>query len=248
MRPTRDELRANLTRVGRHALLGFMIPPLALAVVTWSLVALSGMQQPELVGLFAHVTGTSVPVTIEETNLTEVRTIDRPWFRASTGTLESLGFQVQRDWVARRGSYRGWFRVFQGGDPTVAAFAQQTTYPGAPPPSIAFMSACSPPGTKDPVAGATVWVETADEWSPDGDNGYPPFLKIRLLKGLSTLDLLGEHRRHVAEICQQTPLQEITEQEIVASIEADRVWWFDWCAQSLIGMAADCRSPEAVTP
>jgi hypothetical protein len=230
--------------MGRHAILGFVTPPLAVAVVTWSLVALSGMQQPELIGLFAHVTGANVPVTIEQTNLAEVRTIDRPWFRATTATLEDLGFQTRGDWVARRASYRGWFRIFQGDEPSVAVFAQQTTYPGAPPPSIAFVSACSPPGTKDPIGGATVWVETADEWTPDGDNGYPPFLRTRLLTGLSTFDLLQEHQRHVAEVCSSSPLKELKEQDVVTSIQADREWWFDWCAQSLIGMAADCRSPE----
>ena len=236
-------MRRTAAQVGRHAIVGFVTPPLTIAIVTWGLVALSGMQQPEFVGLFAHLTGTSVETSVEQTDLTAVRTIDREWFSSTNARLGRLGFQPAGDWVARRASYRGWFRVLLSEDPSTACFTQQTTYPGAPPPSVAFVSACSPAGSEDPVAGATVWVETADEKVPEGDTGYPPFLKLKLLPELDLPELLSQHREHVFEVCGSTALTTLREQDIVASIKADRDWWFDWCAQSLLGMTAECRDP-----
>jgi len=245
MRPSPGEMSRTVAQVGHHAVVGFVAPPLTIAIVLWGLVALSGMQQPEFVGLFAHFTGASIETSVEETDLAAVRTIDRNWFDSTNSRLESLGFQPAGDWVARRASYRGWFRVFIGTDPSVAAFAQQTTYPGAPPPSVAFISGCSPAGGVDPVAGATVWVETADERVPDGDSGYPPFLKIKLFPELGLTELLSQHREHVVEVCGAASRKSLREEDVVSSIKADRDWWFDWCAQSLLGMTAECRPPGA---
>lgn len=247
MRASAAERREVLLEVGWRAAAGFAAPPLVTAVAVWSAVVLSGMQRPELAGLFAHLTGESVPVVIAPARLAEERVVDRGWLDGTTATFAAMGMGAAGDHVVQRAAYRGWLRLFEGPDPTEAAFAVQTTYPGAPPPNIAIVSACSPPGSGEPVAGASIWVETSDEYSPDGDTGYPRFLRIVLDPDLDPPALLARHRAHVAEVCAGAPPIPIVSEQLLEVIAADRQWWFDWCAQSLFGMVAECR-PEGEQP
>ena len=244
MRAAGDERRATAGRILRRALIGLLAPPLVVAGVVWSLATLSGMQRPELTGLWVHLTGGSLPVEVVPTALRDEATIDQPWFAATTQQLATLGLEPSAERVVRRGAYRGWVRLFAAEDPGLAAFARQTTYPGAPPPNVAFVSACSPGGGGDEVAGATLWVETSDEVAPPGDTGTPPFLRVALVPDVGLRELLGRHAEHVARACGGAERLPVNAAALTAMIRADRLWWFDWCAQSLVGMAADCRPQE----
>lgn len=224
--------------------MGYATPPAVVAVGVWSIVTLSGMQRPELGGLFAHVTGASVPVTLAPTRLGDEPTIDRAWFAGTTERLAAFDLRPTGDWVVQRAAYRGWLRFFVDTGGTLAAFGAQTTYPGGPPPNVGFISACSPVGTSDPIAGATRWIETADEIVPPEDTGYPPFLRMKLAPGAELPALRALHDQHVDRVCDGAPLLAIDEPALRTVFQADRQWWFDWCAQSLVGMMADCRPPQ----
>lgn len=244
MRASAAERRGALARIGWRALIGFGAPPLVVAAAVWSLVTLSGMQRPELRGLFAHVTGASVPVVIAPVRLADEAVVEHAWFDSTTTRLVALGMSAVGEQVVERGAYRGWLRLFVGEGGTVAAVAQQTTYPGAPTPSLGYLSACSPVGTSELVGGATRWVETSDEDAPAEDTGYAPFLRVVLAPELDPSALLARHRQHITQVCGADPLLGITADALVTMIQADRQWWFDWCAQSLLGMAADCKGQD----